>query len=190
LELPIYQGMDGTGPGYVDGGLVANNPAMIALSAILGTLRRAAGAKAKLDLDDALSEINLLSVGTGRNLVGTAQFLDPEFSGGSAAWGYKQWLFDPSNLVVLIDAWIQGGNIAVSKQCELLMGDENFHRLNVPLQFMMAEKSPATDAVVAEAAAWLQTKNWFKQQPKLAITAQVPMLHAGKRAQFPATPGA
>lgn len=163
LELPIYQGMDGKGAGYVDGGLVANNPAMIALSAIVGTLAQGGGGIDPVPPTESLRDIYLLSVGTGRNLVGTSQFLDPEFTNGSAAWGYRQWLFDPANLLVLVNAWLQAGNEAVSWQCERLLGETNFHRLNVPLKNMVVEDGPETTALVTETAAWLKRSPWFAQ---------------------------
>jgi uncharacterized protein len=161
VELPIYQGMSGTGPGYVDGGLVANNPAMIALAAIVGTLSRGTAKQPAIPPTESLKLIHLLSIGTGRNLVGTAQYLDPEFTNGSAPWGYRQWLLDLANPLVLIDAFLQGGNEAVAWECGILMGEANFHRLNVPLEHMLVPTDPQTKVRVAEAVAWLDSCGWF-----------------------------
>jgi uncharacterized protein len=161
IELPIYQASDGTGPGYVDGGLVANNPSMIALAAIVGTLAHGTTNQPPVLPTQSLDLIHLLSVGTGRNLVGTAQYLDPEFSNGSAPWGYRQWLLDPANPLVLIDAFLQGGNEAVAWECGILMGEKNFHRLNVPLAHMLVPDDPETKTYVAETIAWLDTTGWF-----------------------------
>ncbi len=168
LELPIYQSMQGCSDksGYVDGGLVANNPAMIALASIIGTLaggttRHAAQAPAK-----SLSQIHLLSVGTGRNLVGTAQFLNPEFNEGSAAWGYRQWLLDPTNPLVLIDAFLQAGSGAVTWECGIFLGERHFHRLDVPLRHMCVPGDPETEARVKSASEWLDTTVWFTEGPR------------------------
>ena len=168
LELPIYQSMEGsTGKsGYVDGGLVANNPAMIALASIVGTLAGGTARHPAQSPAKSLSQIHLLSVGTGRNLVGTAQFLDPEFNGGSATWGYRQWLLDPGNPLVLIDAFLQAGSGAVTWECDIFMGERQFHRLDVPLRHMCVPGDPETEARVERAGKWLDTTGWFTEGPR------------------------
>lgn len=173
LGLPIYQSSDGTGPGYTDGALVANNPAMIALAAIVGTLSQGTVDLPPVPPTESLKDIHLLSVGTGRNLVGTAQFLDPEFTNGSASWGYRQWLLDPKNLLVLIDAFLQGGNESVAFQCDRLLGEQNFHRLNVPLTNMLVPSDPVTAARVVATSRWLDSSGWFK--PVLRTIAAGPV---------------
>ena len=182
LGLPIYQSLDGVGSGYVDGGLVANNPAMIALSAIVGTLAQGPGGMPPQPPTESLKDIYLLSVGTGRNLVGTAQYLAPEFTNGSAAWGYRQWLFDPANLLVLVDAWLQAGNESASWQCDRLLGEKNFHRLNVPLKNIVVPDNPETTTLVLEAASWLNQSAWL--EPKmLGATAQTMSLRSRLRSR-------
>jgi hypothetical protein len=168
LELPIYQSMHGgtERSGYVDGGLVANNPAMIALTSTVSTLVCGTADRPRMSPGKALSSIHLLSVGTGRNLVGKAQYLAPEFTDGSAAWGYRQWILDPSNPLVLIDAFLQAGNEAVSWQCNILMGASHFHRLNVPLKHMCVINDPETEALVTDSANWLNTTGWFSEGPR------------------------
>lgn len=168
LEMPIYQSTHGgtDHSGYVDGGLVANNPAMIALTSVLGTLAGGTGNHGPQLTGESLPQIHMLSVGTGRNLVGSAQFLAPQFTNGSASWGYRQWLLDPSNPLVLIDAFLQAGNEAVTWECKILMGDKQFHRLNVPLKHMCIIGDPETEARVARAAEWLTTTDWFSEGPR------------------------
>jgi uncharacterized protein len=168
LEMPIYQSTHGgtDHSGYVDGGLVANNPAMIALTSVLGTLAGGTGHHGPQLPAESLSQIHMLSVGTGRNLVGSAQYLDPQFTNGSASWGYRQWLLDPTNPLVLIDAFLQAGNEAVTWECKILMGDKQFHRLNVPLKHMCIIGDPETEARVARAAEWLTTTDWFSEGPR------------------------
>jgi hypothetical protein len=168
LELPIYQSTHGgtDHSGYVDGGLVANNPAMIALTSVLGTLAGGTGHHGPQLPAESLSQIHMLSVGTGRNLVGHAQYLDPQFTNGSASWGYRQWLLDPTNPLVLIDAFLQAGNEAVTWECKILMGEKQFHRLNVPLKHMCIIGDPETEARVARAAEWLTTTDWFSEGPR------------------------
>lgn len=168
LELPIYQSSEGgtEQSGYVDGGLVANNPSMIALTSILSTLSSGTAQQPAQSLAHSLSQIHMLSVGTGRNLVGKAQFLDPQFIGGSAPWGYRQWMLDPTNPFILIDAFLQAGNEAVSWECGILMGESHFHRLNVPLKRMCVIGDPETEVRVADTAKWLDTTTWFTDGPR------------------------
>jgi uncharacterized protein len=175
VGLPIYQSSDGKGSGYVDGALVANNPGMIALAAIVGTL--AQGVPPNIPPTpptESLSDIYLLSVGSGRNLIGSAQYLAPEFTNGSAAWGYHQWLLDPTNLMVLIDAFYQGGNESVAWQCDHLLGPKNFHRLNVPLVHMLVPDDPLTTENVEQTAKWIESTPW-SDPPKPKTGAKMMM---------------
>lgn len=161
VGLPIYQSSDGTGPGYVDGALVANNPGMIALAAIVGTLAQGVPPNIKpTPPTDSLADIYLLSVGTGRNLIGSAQYIAPEFTNGSASWGYRQWLLEPSNLMLLIDAFYQGANESVAWQCDHLLGPKNFHRLNVPLVHLTVPDDHATEDAVVATANWIKSTPW------------------------------
>jgi uncharacterized protein len=176
LELPIYQSFYGVPglSGFVDGGLVANNPSMITLAAIIGSIMNPqanTGGRASGDLLDLLL---VLSVGTGRNLVGTAQYLDPEFDNGSAAWGYQKWLIDPSNLLVLVDAFLQGGNESAAFQCRVLL-NENFNRLNVPIKDFLVPDDPRTREAVARSARWLEQKGgWLAAPLTTDTTASLP----------------
>jgi hypothetical protein len=168
LELPIYQSAHGETEhsGYVDGGLVANNPSMIALASAIAMLGSGATDRPRHSPGKALSLIHMLSVGTGRNLVGKAQFLAPQFTEGSASWGYRQWLLDPTNPLVLIDAFLQAGNEAAAWQCGIFMGESHFHRLNVPLKRMCVIGDPETELLVAASAKWLDTTGWFGDGPR------------------------
>jgi hypothetical protein len=167
LQLPIYQSLHGADglPGFVDGGLVANNPSMIALAAIVGSLANGSTNQRPQSAGDSFKDIWMLSVGTGRNLIGTAQYLDPEFSHGSAPWGYQKWLFDPSSLLVLVDAFLQGGNEAAAFQARILLGDDHFNRLNVPIKDALVADDERVRTAVAATAAWLRDKGWMRPKP-------------------------
>jgi hypothetical protein len=173
LELPIYQSLHGTEglSGFVDGGLVANNPSMITLAAIVGSLANGTTSQPPQPAGDSLNEIKMLSVGTGRNLVGTAQYLEAEFTDGSAAWGYQKWLLEPSNPLVLVDAFLQGGNESAAFQCRILLGDDNFNRLNVPIKDFLVPDDPRTRAAVASSAAWLRKSGWYVPRSSTQLTA-------------------
>jgi len=163
LELPIYQSLKGVAgaPGFVDGGLVANNPSMITLAAIVGSLKNGSTAQGAQSPGDSLRDITMLSVGTGRNLVGKAQYIEPEFKDGSAAWGYHKWLFDPSNPLILIDAFLQGSNEAAAFQSRILLGEDNFNRLNVPIKDFLVPNDSRTKEAVESTAAWLRKSAWM-----------------------------
>ncbi len=103
--------------GYIDGGIVANNPSMCAL------------AQAKAE-GVSLDEIVLLSVGTGLNLRCLTQ--------QDADWGWMQWVFqirplqNPPYESPLIDAMLEGSVGLADYQCQQLLGD-NYRRLDPEL---------------------------------------------------------
>jgi len=100
IYFPIYQG-------YVDGGVVAKNPAMCALAQAM-----AAG--------QPLDDVVMLSIGTGLN----AHFL-PETETGDGDWGAAQWGQDMRLLDV---TW--GNDVSlVDFQCRQFL-DQRYHRLD------------------------------------------------------------
>lgn len=139
---------------------------MIALTSVLSALSSEKTGHAVHPPAKELPRVHMLSVGTGRNLVGRAQFLDPEFTNGSASWGYRQWLLDPTNPLVLIDAFLQAGSAAVTWECNILMGEKKFHRLDVPLKHMCVIGDPETQERVTHAADWLGSTDWFSEGPR------------------------
>ncbi len=91
--------------GYIDGGVYANNPAMCALAQTQDP-RHAPR--------PALSEVVLLSLGTGHNL----QYL----SGKTLDWGYAQWVRPLINLIF-------DGTVGIADyQCRQMLGN-HYHRL-------------------------------------------------------------
>ena len=108
IQYPIHQSVTGIGPGYVDGGIFANNPAMMALTHSL--------------TQQDLADITVLSLGVPRNLSGDRTHLEPDLRDGSADWGYRQWMLDPINPLMLMDLFIQAGVDAVNTQARQLLG--------------------------------------------------------------------
>lgn len=92
--FPAYQG-------YVDGGVVANNPSMAALAQAL-------------EQGQPLGDIALLSLGTGA---------EPKYIPGSPDWGWGQWA---RPLVSLMISGVMG---VADYQCARLLRD-NYMRLN------------------------------------------------------------
>jgi patatin-like phospholipase/acyl hydrolase len=100
--FPSYQG-------FVDGGVIANNPSMAALAQ---ALQPATGGR-------KLEDVSLLSVGTGNRL----RFI----AGPTHDWGYAQWAIPLSQLIV------EGPMDTARYECEQLLG-ERFWRLDTVLQ--------------------------------------------------------
>jgi len=101
----------------IDGGLWANNPSLVCLTDALHYFKK------------DMQGIKILSIGTGLQSI--------DFSNeGNRAWGVRQWLplHVPSLRVTpkLIDLALQLSSESVSKQCELLLGD-NYLRMNKEL---------------------------------------------------------
>ncbi len=115
--FPIYDG-------HVDGGVVANNPSMCALAQAL-----AAGKD--------LSEVALLSVGTGLN----PRFVEAQ----NAPWGWLRWARFPvrrwagaptplgkSGVGLIVDLLVEGTVDVAHYQCRQIL-KARFHRLNPTL---------------------------------------------------------
>jgi len=96
--FPVYQG-------YIDGGVVAGNPSMAALAQ---ALEPNTGGQ-------ALTEVSVLSVGTGRN----TRYLSAQEND----WGWVQWAPHIINIV------LDGTSGVADYQCRQLLG-ERYHRLN------------------------------------------------------------
>ena len=117
--FPVYQG-------YIDGGVVANNPSMCALAQALdkGTAKQ------------RLREIALLSVGTG----GFPKFLTTQ----DADWGWTQWARP------LVDIMLEGSLEVAHYQCKSILG-KRYHRiaarLNKPVGLDSLESIPELEQV-------------------------------------------
>jgi hypothetical protein len=131
--FPAYQG-------YVDGGVVANNPAMAALAQAIdpGT-----GGQ-------QLADLRIFSVGTG---------LTPRFvSGDMLDWGLAQWA------PVLANMMIEGMMGVADYECARVLGDKYFRLgpvLPAPAPLDCADKIPSLIAYaqavdIAAAVAWLK----------------------------------
>lgn len=132
--FPVFQG-------YVDGGVVANNPAMAALAQALDT------GTGKQELAD----IRLFSVGTG---------VSPTFiSGDTHNWGIAQWA--PS----LADMMIEGMMGVADYECSRVLRDRYFRLapvLPAPIALDAVDKIPeliadANKVDLSSAVNWLRT---------------------------------
>jgi patatin-like phospholipase/acyl hydrolase len=132
--FPIYQG-------FVDGGVVANNPSMCALAQALNP---ATGGQ-------NLKDIRLLSVGTGNN----PAFLNPS----TDEWGLVQWA--PHLITLMLDG---SGGLA-DYQCAQVLG-RHYFRLNslLPMEISLdrVDQIPLMKQIVAQqdlsaVFAWVNT---------------------------------
>lgn len=133
VYFPVYDG-------YIDGGVIANNPAMAALAQ---ALHPGTGGQ-------RLDDLRLLSVGTGQS---TAYI-----PGRHLDWGYVRWAKAIVRLV------IDGGNEVATYECRQLLGP-HFHRVDAAFDWPMAldewEKSPrlkqiAEEVPLEDAIAWVR----------------------------------
>lgn len=130
--FPVYQG-------FVDGGVVANNPAMCAIAQALSTalLRARADSTTGATRRVRLEDIALLSIGTGKS----PQYLTEQ----SADWGLSQWARP------IIDIMISGGVDVVDYQAAHLLGPR-YLRLNPRLDMNVPlDDVSAVPQLVAEA---------------------------------------
>lgn len=88
--------------GFVDGGVMANNPSMAALAQVLDE-------RAEIPNRPALNEIVLLSIGTGKPL--------NYIKGQRNNWGYARWAKP------ILNVMMDGGMGLASYQCRQLLGD-------------------------------------------------------------------
>ncbi|MEM8663521.1 MAG: patatin-like phospholipase family protein [Pseudomonadota bacterium] len=153
IQYPIHQSITGIGPGYVDGGVFANNPAMAALTHSL--------ASQKLD------DISVLSLGVPRNLTGDRTHLSPDLHNGSADWGYRQWLLDPMNPLLLMDLFIQAGADAVNTQCGQLLGTRYLRVEPEVFEGAFWDRTDVTTELDANFN-WLMSQSWIADAVKPA----------------------
>ncbi|MCP3102826.1 patatin-like phospholipase family protein [Myxococcus sp. K15C18031901] len=125
LSYPIYQGLQGDGSGYVDGGVYANNPSLVGVAQAIRDLSR----RSSQDQIDTLvadppsmDTILLLSIGNGI----MSSFLAPDFSHGVANWGFARWLLDTSFPMVLVKMLMEAGSDAVHYQCRMILRKKYF----------------------------------------------------------------
>lgn len=102
--FPAVQAVDNTR--LVDGGVWANNPAMVALVEAYGTL------------NIPLENIAMLSIGTSDSVSERAKELN---DGGVLTWVRKK---------DVVDIIMRGQSIGASNQVKFLLGEERFERLN------------------------------------------------------------
>jgi hypothetical protein len=165
IVTPIHRGK-------VDGGLVANNPAMVALTQVMKELLHPVDTEAFQNRDGVV----LLSVGSGRS----QQVLKVN----DANWGYIPWLLNPANLLLLVNAFLSASMDVVSVEALNMLHDDRFFRLDPfyvqpgllpfvqadPKQQQATANAASTQVMVANATAWIKQSGWMRQPPPAPVT--------------------
>ena len=143
--------------GYVDGGMVANNPSMMALAAALD------GNKG----DRELSDIRLLSLGTGIN----TSYIQHDVDWGTVEWIVKPPFYPNTPQNPLIDLLFDSTVSAPHYQCSSILG-QAYLRVNPYLSANIdLDDWTQVDALIEEAKKfpinapekWANIVNWIKQ---------------------------
>nr|ADZ25000.1 phospholipase [Sorangium cellulosum] len=157
---PIFQSIFYRGPGYIDGGVFANDPSMVALAQVHSDAVLGSGSG---------KEILLLSVGNGRRL----QYIEPKFENGMADWGYRPWLLNLFQPFALVDLVMEANMMTTTYQCKRLLRDRYFRidpdvtqsdGLSTQDVYAAVETEVAqqnTQNTVTRAFAWLQASGWL-----------------------------
>lgn len=135
--------------GYVDGGVVANNPSLAALA-------QTQDSRAKITNRPALDQVAVLSIGTGISLY--------HISGENLDWGYAQWTRP------LIDLMLEANMGIADYQCRQIIGD-NYHRLapvfppQISIKLDEWKKADylvefANNLNLSETISWLEELKW------------------------------
>jgi hypothetical protein len=159
LLTPVYQSLKHAGPGYVDGGVWANNPSMAAIGQVVHD--RGNG---------STDGIRVLSVSNGTGPLR----MTPKFKDGYADLGYVQWLLNPWFVGALVNLLVTSGQMAVEYQGSTFLLDR-FQRLDPELPGRMLQFSAAgidecvaqileydnTIAQVTATLEWLEAIDWY-----------------------------
>jgi hypothetical protein len=166
--------------GFIDGGVFANHPAMVAISKVFHDWRLGP----HLDgvplpepvpgpegdpVQDYLDDLRVLSIGVGENN-NYVPVMD-------ANWGYFNWLLNPFNPLLVVNALLRGGTKAVDFQCHNLLPHGAYHRLNPfffrnsPIPFAVNTReirktvqSAQTQAMIEETIRWIDQSGWFDKE--------------------------
>jgi uncharacterized protein len=164
--------------GFVDGGLVANHPALVAISAILNDwMVGNEGATAGLDHAQAwkskqqvAESLRVLSIGVGED----QRYVPIQ----DANWGWFNWVLNPFNPLLAIDAMLKGDMAAVDYECRRILPKGRYFRLNPhfvrqsPIPFMVntdvirkTVMSDETQQLVERTITWIDNSGWLEAGP-------------------------
>jgi patatin-like phospholipase/acyl hydrolase len=166
IVMPIFKG-------FVDGGVYANNPSMVAASTIIYRTRKLAEKVVNHDLPVSVDgkegrRLTMLSIAGGQS---TANLRVSD-----ASWGYGQWMFNLLDPLLAMNMFLQGGMQAVDLQGEILLGPNGYWRVDPqyvakgpgipwlqsnPDDLRASAYSPAGQQAVADAVKWIDAVGWL-----------------------------
>jgi len=171
LLYPIYQGIDTNHGGFVDGGVWANNPAIVALAQATRNLVHGDDRHPVCKEHAAsLNGLLLLSLGNGK----IPYWLAPRFRDGVANWGFSEWLLDLRQPLALTTMMLEAGVQAADFQARYML-QKQYMRINPILDGKLAASDarsvaatiervvalPGTQQELADALAWLRESGWL-----------------------------
>jgi len=191
IYFPIFQSISGGGPGFIDGGYVANNPSMVAIAQALSMLSAEPGARAFSNSSTpalagasapgepaAPAKVLMLSLGAGgRNMFPGPSYLGPAqvpFVGGNSYWGYASWLLNPFAPFLLLNVFLQGQGDEASFQALNVLSAANYRRLDPRVQNAHHMSGPqlrshvsnlVSDQEYDDIVGWLNSSGWLQEQP-------------------------
>lgn len=166
--------------GFIDGGVFANHPAMVAISKVFHDWRQgyhehdeegvplpeATPGPQDDPVQDYMDDLKVLSIGVGEN----NNYVPVK----DANWGYFNWILNPFNPLLVVNALLRGGTKAVDFQCHNLLPHGSYFRLNpyysrnAPIPFVVntadirrTVQSPETQAMVDKTVEWLDKCGWM-----------------------------
>ncbi len=162
--------------GKVDGGLIANNPSLIAIAELFREASRPTTAAECFPRDH--QGVLMLSVGGGR--------ADEAFKVSDANWGYFKWLLNPSNPLLLLNGFLSGTTEAIVMESEQILHPSRVRRLDPfytepgllpfvqanPRRQQATAESALTQALIQQTAEWLQSSGWLQSAPEKATLAE------------------
>nr|ADH04683.1 hypothetical protein [Cystobacter sp. SBCb004] len=143
IVSPVYQG-------YVDGGLFAVNPTLMAIAQVMG-----AGAA-------TLNDLLVLSLGTGNTM--------SHMKGYNESWGYARWLLNLRQPMALLAASIQANVEAIDFQTRMLLPRGNVLRVDPPMPFNPGKNVEQQVATMdhhvkrfdlTQTLEWVDTSGWM-----------------------------
>jgi patatin-like phospholipase/acyl hydrolase len=140
----------------IDGSLLANNPALCAITQVLHHEKT------------ALKDLRVVSIGSGQNPTG--------LNVQNSDWGYADWLFDQDMPLALLQAVIENGSQMTEFQCAQLLSAGQYRRLNpalakaVPIYEhgprFMVDLGDTADAIdMQPTLEWLDRSGWRLRRP-------------------------
>lgn len=190
IYFPIFQSITGRGPGFIDGGYVANNPSMVAIAQALSMLapERAraaansfsnAAASTSVPAEPAApAKVLMLSLGAGgRNMFPGPSYLGPTqvpFVGGNSYWGYASWLLNPFAPFLLLNVFLQGQGDEASFQALNVLSAANYRRLDPKVENAPHMSGPqlrshvsnlVSDQEYDDVVDWLNSSGWLQDSP-------------------------